>query len=340
MITSYSHSSALAAVAALALSAGVGFAAQPLTAAARDRARPLADVETKSLTDLGEHRDGTVRTADFNRAERAEIQFVDRRGGHDGHDGRGHNSFSFGLSFGGGYPYYRDSYYYRPYYYRPYYYSSPYSYSYSPYYYPSTTIVYSDPSPQVVYPPAPQQPTVVYTQPPNPQPVVVQQPQPVPQGQYAAPEPSVNPWSALAHSDAAAARDVFMRQVDRDSLDGVAKVGLALALADSTDLAGGVNWMRRAVSVDPQSLRRTPLDQPLREKIQQLIVVYRDRGNDGPMKADALFMVAALDTIQGEYTRAAGSIHAAAEVGDSRPTTTALRRMIEREIDKAPTSDR
>jgi hypothetical protein len=72
-------------------------------------------------------------------------------GGHYGHYDHGHSNFSFGLSFGFGGPYYRDSYYapdytyyrpvYRPYYPPPVYYDAP-VYAPAPVYIPARHYYY------------------------------------------------------------------------------------------------------------------------------------------------------------------------------------------------------
>lgn len=246
----------------------------------------------------------------------------------------GHTSWSVGVGVGDGWyrrPYYR-SYYYRPYYYPPpvVYYNDP------PVVYTNPPVVYTTPPP-VVYT-APNTATVVTSPAPVPAtaPPAIYAP-----AQPAAPTtapyiPQANDAWAMLSSNPSAAHELFTRQVQADSLDGMAKVGLSLSRAILGDTPGGVTWMRRAVSVDPAALQHVPIDQPLRDRVQKLMVSYNAQVANPAMRSDALFMLGALNTIVGDYNHAAAAVQDAAAGGDNQPTTVILNRMIQHELDTQP----
>ncbi len=274
-------------------------------------------------------------------------------GGHD--YGHSHSSFSLGINLGDPFcyrPYYYAPYGYRSYYYDPYYYAPPVYYAPAPVYYPSSVVtgpaVVTAPSYYVTPPPAPatvqSQPAPTYSTPAPPptpaaeRPVYAPQPAPAPVRlpPVAQAPASSDPWSLLANGQLEASHELFTRAVERDSLDATSKVGLALARAALGDPSGGTLWMRRAVNVDPESLRRIRIDDPLQKRLAQIAATYQQQTSESATRSDAFFMLGALDTMQGNYQHASECLRSADKSGDHHDTTKNLRRLIEHELDRDP----
>ncbi|MBV6446902.1 hypothetical protein [Nitrosomonas sp.] len=138
-------------------------------------------------------------------------------------------------------------------------------------------------------------------------------------------------WQLLAQNNAREALGVFAGQAGRHQEDGVPKVGFALSTAMQGDLDRAVWAMRRAFSIDPNSLHYVNIEQSLRVSIDNLIAEFnlRLRNSDGNRYSDAAFMVAALNYLIHNDEAARIAIEEAVDkAGDSSQSALNLRNLV------------
>jgi len=138
-------------------------------------------------------------------------------------------------------------------------------------------------------------------------------------------------WQLLAQNNAKEALGVFAGQAGRHQEDGVPKVGFALSTAMQGDLDRAVWAMRRAFSIDPNSLHYVNIEQSLRVSIDNLIAEFnlRLRNSDGNRYSDAAFMVAALNyLIHNDEAARIAIEEAVGKAGDSSQSALNLRNLV------------
>lgn len=138
-------------------------------------------------------------------------------------------------------------------------------------------------------------------------------------------------WQLLAQNNAKVALGVFAGQAGRHQEDGVPKVGFALSTAMQGDLDRAVWAMRRAFSIDPNSLHYVNIEQSLRVSIDNLIAEFnlRLRNSDGNRYSDAAFMVAALNyLIHNDEAARVAIEEAVGKAGDSSQSALNLRNLV------------
>ncbi len=138
-------------------------------------------------------------------------------------------------------------------------------------------------------------------------------------------------WQLLAQNNAKVALGVFAGQAGRHQEDGVPKVGFALSTAMQGDLDRAVWAMRRAFSIDPNSLHYVNIEQSLRVSIDNLIAEFnlRLRNSDGNRYSDAAFMVAALNyLIHNDEVARIAIEEAVGKAGDSSQSALNLRNLV------------
>lgn len=138
-------------------------------------------------------------------------------------------------------------------------------------------------------------------------------------------------WQLLAQNNAKEALGVFAGQAGRHQEDEVPKVGFALSTAMQGDLDRAVWAMRRAFSIDPNSLHYVNIEQSLRVSIDNLITEFnlRLRNSDGNRYSDAAFMVAALNYLIHNDEAARIAIQEAVDkAGDSSQSALNLRNLV------------
>ncbi len=123
-------------------------------------------------------------------------------------------------------------------------------------------------------------------------------------------------WKLFGDGKPYDALRVFAQEATDDAKDGVAKVGVALAAADTGDLARGVWSMRRALRVDPEGLRYVPIDRRSAGRVRQLMVEYRKEQSAPEKRRDHAFMLAALHYLLDEDEAARDEVRLAIEYGD------------------------
>ena len=117
-------------------------------------------------------------------------------------------------------------------------------------------------------------------------------------------------WDFLAKNQASEALGFFAGQAGRYQTDGVPKVGFALSTAMQGDLDRAAWAMRRAFSIDSNSLHYIRIEPPLRVSINNLIAEYNNRINysEGYGQSDSVFMIAALNYLLRDNNAASKAI--------------------------------
>ncbi|MHC5005513.1 MAG: hypothetical protein ACYTJ0_20615 [Planctomycetota bacterium] len=165
------------------------------------------------------------------------------------------------------------------------------------------------------------------------------------------PVPLALAWEMLGHGQPEEALDAFSCHVEVSALNGVPRVGFAIAAGQLGHHDLAVQSMRDALAIDPESLLYVPITDRLAAQIEALVADYddiarHDRGKAiyyydpdsdswrrGPADADALLMIAALRFILGQDDVALYAIDIAIGLGDDDPTTLTLRSLVQSSIE-------
>ncbi len=138
-------------------------------------------------------------------------------------------------------------------------------------------------------------------------------------------------WRLLAQSNPRGALDVFATQAGQHQTDGVPKVGYALSAAMQGDLNKAAWAMRRAFSIDPDSLHYLKIDASLRASIDGLLTEYHNQLKyaQGNRHFDVAFMIAALNYLVHEQAAARIAIEKlVAKLGDNSQSAQNLHRLV------------
>ena len=139
-------------------------------------------------------------------------------------------------------------------------------------------------------------------------------------------------WARLANGHYSQALSIFAADIRSRPSDGAPKVGYALSAAGAGDFRRGVWAMRRALRVDPNSVHYVVVDGSLRRQVERLLVQYQQTGGNALDRADAAFMIASLHYLLRDTTSARASFNAAVANGETSPSATNLKRLIESKI--------
>lgn len=207
-----------------------------------------------------------------------------------------------------------DYYVYRPWHWGHYYHGPVYSTWCSPAWwhttYVSSPIVYYVAEPAVVYPSS----TIVYTSPPPPALTLDES------------------WSSLAAGSDREALEGFaglMQQAEAEGLaPGLSTVGYALANEALGFHGSAVSAMRSAVRRDPTMLRLVPVTADLSTRLRDMIELAKERTARSDQELDALFMIAAMQTILRDDAAAFYAANQARNRGDTDQSTAGLQSML------------
>lgn len=142
-------------------------------------------------------------------------------------------------------------------------------------------------------------------------------------------------WGLLARERPAEAHRVFASIAERRLQDAEPRIGYALAAALRRD-DGGAAWaMRRAFEFDPNNAA-LPNDYQVRMVALGVLERFEDRAARFRGDVDALFTVAALRYVMGDYAGALDALDEAAEKGDRAASSDNLRELLEPLIAPAP----
>ena len=130
-------------------------------------------------------------------------------------------------------------------------------------------------------------------------------------------------WDLLNRRKPRKALSIFALQSEFDINSGEPKVGFALAAAMTGAYDRGVWSMRRALRVDPNSLKQLTFSDKLQRSIVKLIDAYKLKGN-----TDAMFMVAALQYLLNNRVDANAALGEVLSQGDKNESTHNLKRLL------------
>lgn len=139
-------------------------------------------------------------------------------------------------------------------------------------------------------------------------------------------------WEHIAENDATLALEAFACLARENPDDGLMHIGYAIANAMLGADESAVAIMREAVYVDVHSLLYVPADNRLDELMYHLLDHYAQQAADPARAADALFMIAALRTIQYDHAGAYFAVTEAISHGSTDDNTAMLRAMLAEQL--------
>lgn len=129
----------------------------------------------------------------------------------------------------------------------------------------------------------------------------------------------------IADGEAVAALTAFACLAQEYPYDGLAGIGYAIANAMIGADESAVVAMRRAMSVDAESIRFVPGDEQIDQHLFSLAAHFGERAKDPSWRVDGLFMMASLRAAMGDLTGAHFTITEAIRRGDDDPSAHMLR---------------
>lgn len=122
-------------------------------------------------------------------------------------------------------------------------------------------------------------------------------------------------WDALMYGNAAKALDLFSDEASAYPRRGKPKLGYALASAQLGKLDQAVWAMRRAISYDHMVLSRVPYDPQIKRLLDELAVYYDHRVERYHDDSESWYMLAAIQSMQGDTNGARRAIDYAKRYG-------------------------
>jgi hypothetical protein len=107
------------------------------------------------------------------------------------------------------------------------------------------------------------------------------------------------------------------------------RIGYAICAGLLGDDEAAIASMHDALSLDAESMQYVPADDRLEPILGDLASRYDERARSTYGDLDALFMVAAVRTLRGEYAAAAYALDVAVTLGDDSQSTIALQALVE-----------
>lgn len=147
-------------------------------------------------------------------------------------------------------------------------------------------------------------------------------------------------WRMVSEGYYREARNVFSRLSIERPDDGTLRIGYAIASGLEYDAGAAVFAMRRALELDPISVRLVPVDSVLRRRVLDLVDHFAAESRRNEFDRDALFMVAALNTVIGEDGLAFFAIDRAIDLGDEAVSTYNLDSIIRQRMEERMGSGR
>lgn len=141
-------------------------------------------------------------------------------------------------------------------------------------------------------------------------------------------------WRLVSEGYYREARNAFSRLSIERPEDGTLRIGYAIASGLEYDAGAAVFAMRRALELDPISVRLVPVDAVLRRRVLDLIDHFAAESRRNEFDRDALFMVAALNTVIGEDGLAFFALDRAIDLGDDDISTYNLESIIRQRMEE------
>ncbi len=142
-------------------------------------------------------------------------------------------------------------------------------------------------------------------------------------------------WDWLERGYAEKAMDIFAIQSQQDLNAGTPRIGFAIAAAINGDKERGARSMRKALEIDPDSLRYIKITNGLQPAINELSHDYELLTLGKYTRPDEAFMLATLSYLQKDYETAHRVISASIVEGDYSDSSRNLKRLIDRELKRS-----
>jgi len=152
-------------------------------------------------------------------------------------------------------------------------------------------------------------------------------------GRYSDRDRPDDAWTALALGDAHTARAAFSKLAASHPSDAAPKVGYAIAAALESDDDSAAWAFRRALTIDPFGVDRTPLPAGVVEALESLMYRYRDKAEHARSREDstqAFFLLATVSHLLGDHDAAQEALHALQAAGEDDLATRNLRALVDR----------
>jgi hypothetical protein len=136
-------------------------------------------------------------------------------------------------------------------------------------------------------------------------------------------------FAALRERRFVVAVRIFSDEAEQNPMQGLPRIGKALALAQLGDLAGGVSTLRAAVSRHAAAVHTVPVDDALRGQLGQLLAAYAAPPPDaGVGPADAAFARAFFHVLLDDLPAAREELDVSLRGGGDGPSAASLYRVI------------
>jgi len=139
-------------------------------------------------------------------------------------------------------------------------------------------------------------------------------------------------WTYLAQGNFQSAINMFAKDIESYPDAGIPKVGFALASAAAGNLTEGVQSMREAFRVDPDSIHTLYFDEKLLTIIDDLIEQYEYELQQKNKSPDEAFMVSTLHYLKYNYGSAHEAINRAIMDGDKSLSMGELHRLVDEQF--------
>ncbi len=137
---------------------------------------------------------------------------------------------------------------------------------------------------------------------------------------------SMRAWTFLARGEYVYASQAFSTLSTMTNIGSNApfKTGYALTSGFTGNLERATSWMRTAFRTDVEAALQIPDDPTINDNIFTLITEYQQLAETDPEVTDNHFMLAALNSLIGNYDKARDSLRTAIDGGDDKFSTTNL----------------
>lgn len=139
-------------------------------------------------------------------------------------------------------------------------------------------------------------------------------------------------WSLLAGDKFDEALNDFDAAIIVAPNRAEAHAGRAIVLGMTGRDADAVAAMRRAVELNPEIADYVPVDAATQSILAHLAGVYRKQAEAAEKPVDLWFMTGALEAARRDYAAALTALQSAVNLGDTEPSTTSLRHIVQNEL--------
>jgi len=139
-------------------------------------------------------------------------------------------------------------------------------------------------------------------------------------------------WNLLVDGDVTGAANVFIEEATLTPSRAMPRVGFALCVAIEGNDDAAIWAMRRAFSIDADTLLRFQPPANLDVTMRELLVRYGERSSDDASDVEATFMTAALHFLLGENDASGTDVDIVLAAEQKRTSSRALRRVVDERL--------